>query len=357
MYIWRASSLYDYVRSPALSTLAFIFSYGSSTESKKKGEKQLKEQQKKQLRKAKSLFRKLTMAAYQSANPNDVSIGKDAMWDDLEKMNDDVSKNWLFCLRTLWFPLTSTCRLFMQNALINAQIELLSDKLSLMELNALNDLLGGPDAVEEGSTKSVCVSALVDVRQCAIETAAGAERQSLIAIQKRNEARKEASDKAREAKLSKASNPWSKEELSALSKAIKKYPAGGSNRWDAIALFVNNLLKLPNPRTKEECIEKYNQIASASAAAMPSTATAMPSTATAADAAGSAESTAEEGGGGGPWTEEQDSLLQEMLRMYPADMEKNERWKMIAKGVPGKTKKECVDRFKAIREAVRQGKS
>ena len=95
MYIWRASSLYDYVRSPALSTLAFIFSYGSSTESKKKGEKQLKEQQKKQLRKAKSLFRKLTMAAYQSANPNDVSIGKDAMWDDLEKMNDDVSKNWL----------------------------------------------------------------------------------------------------------------------------------------------------------------------------------------------------------------------------------------------------------------------
>ena len=150
-------------------------------------------------------------------------------------------------------------------------------------------------------------------------------------------------------KLSKASNPWSKEELSALSKAIKKYPAGGSNRWDAIALFVNNLLKLPNPRTKEECIEKYNQIASASAAALISTATA-----TAADAAGSAESTAEDGG---PWTEEQDSLLQEMLRNYPADMEKNERWKMIAKGVPGKTKKECVDRFKAIREAVRQGKS
>ena len=49
--------------------------------------------------------------------------------------------------------------------------------------------------------------------------------------------------------------------------------------------------------------------------------------------------------------------MYEVLRMYPADMEKNERWKMIAKGVPGKTKKECVDRFKAIREAVRQGKS
>lgn len=77
----------------SLSSLTFTFSYGSSTESKKKGEKQIKEQQKKQLRKAKSLFRKLTMAAYQSANPNDVSIGKDAVWDDLEKMNDDVSVN------------------------------------------------------------------------------------------------------------------------------------------------------------------------------------------------------------------------------------------------------------------------
>jgi len=34
------------------------------------------------------------MAAYQSMNPNDSSeTGNDAVWDDLEKMNDDVSKN------------------------------------------------------------------------------------------------------------------------------------------------------------------------------------------------------------------------------------------------------------------------
>ena len=57
---------------------------------------------------------------------------------------------------------------------------------------------------------------------------------------------------------------------------------------------------------------------------------------------------------GGPWTEEQDALLQEMLRKYPADMEKNERWKMIAKGVPDMTKKDCVERYKAIRDAVQK---
>ncbi len=66
---------------------------------------QIKEQQKKQLRKSKQLFRKLTMAAYQSANPNDISIGNNAVWDDLEKMNDDVSKQ---ASHMKWYILHST---------------------------------------------------------------------------------------------------------------------------------------------------------------------------------------------------------------------------------------------------------
>ena len=75
-------------------------------ESQKKDAKKLKEQQKKQLRKAKQLFRKLTMAAYQAANPNDSSIGNDAVWDDLEKMNDDVSSS-------LWMTVTMLCACLM----------------------------------------------------------------------------------------------------------------------------------------------------------------------------------------------------------------------------------------------------
>lgn len=218
-----------------------------------------------------------------------------------------------------------------------------------MELTSLNDVMGGPDAVEEGSNVSVCVEALAEVKQCAEETAAGAERQSLMAIQQRNVARKEAADNAREAKLSRASSPWSKEELAALAKAVKKYPPGGSNRWDAIALFVNNLCKLSDTRSKEDCIEKYNQIA---ASAAPPSAVAAATT-SADGGGGEANADSEEGG----WTEEQNALLQEMLRKFPADMDKNERWKAIAKGVPSKTKKECVQRFKDIREAVKQGKN
>ena len=56
------------------------------------------------------------------------------------------------------------------------------------------------------------------------------------------------------------------------------------------------------------------------------------------------------------WTEEQDSLLQEGLAKYPATMDKNERWDSIAKGVKDKSKKDCVDRFKSIREALKNKK-
>lgn len=263
------------------------------------------------------------MTAYQAAIPNPQSTGK--VWDDLEQMNDDI--------------------------------ELLCDKLSTLELNSLSDALGGAAAVEEDGAAPICVDALVEVRQCAQETAAGelqlgsaisvtcchlissyyvgVERQSLLAINQRKKGREEAAEKAREAKIARAPAPWTKDEMSALAKGVKKYPPGGSNRWDAIALFINNLCKQPDPRTKEECIEKYNQIAASAA----------PQAAEKNDKDTADASVA--------WTEDQDNLLQEMLRKYPASMDKNERWTAIAKGVPGKTKKECVERFKSIREAVR----
>jgi len=56
------------------------------------------------------------------------------------------------------------------------------------------------------------------------------------------------------------------------------------------------------------------------------------------------------------WTEEQNKQLQEGLVKFPASLDKNERWTSIAKGVAGKNKKECVLRFKGIREALKQKK-
>ncbi len=41
---------------------------------------------------------------------------------------------------------------------------------------------------------------------------------------------------------------------------------------------------------------------------------------------------------------------------FPASMDKNERWKSIADGVEGKSKKECAERYKQLRAALQKKK-
>ena len=180
-----------------------------------------------------------------------------------------------------------------------------------------------------------------------------ADNQKVIEENRKREARRqEAVQKEAAAKAARASKPWTKEELSAIIKAVKKYPAGGANRWETIAGFVNNLCKQEDPRSKEQCIEKYNQITTANPTTESSSSTpnkpnknaGEKATARAAAMANNA------------WTEEQIKQLQKGLSKFPGSMEKNERWVQISKGVSGKTKKECVQRFKVIRATLKRSK-
>ena len=123
--------------------------------------------------------------------------------------------------------------------------------------------------------------------------------------------------------------PWSKAELAALAKASKKFPPGsGIRRWDQIALAVG--------RPAQECTEMFNQVT------RPKTTTTNDSNTT--DAVSK------------DWTPEQDQQLKAALAKFPASMDKNERWASISKAVENKTKKECVQRFKTIREALQATK-
>merc|ERR1711957_376061 len=179
--------------------------------------------------------------------------------------------------------------------------------------------------------------------------------------QKREAKRLEAVQKEAAAKAARASKPWAKEELAAVVKAVKKYPAGGANRWETIALFVNNLCKLDDLRTKEQCIEKFNQVTAANKTTTGSNTSSSSSSTNQESSKSSPHKSNKQKGGGGAnkiiqaaeWSEEQVKKLQAGLSKFPAKMEKNERWAAIAKCVPGKTKKECVQRFKAIRVALK----
>lgn len=54
------------------------------------------------------------------------------------------------------------------------------------------------------------------------------------------------------------------------------------------------------------------------------------------------------------WSVEQQKALEDALRTYPASMDKNERWTKIAAAVPDKGKKDCVKRFKELREQMKK---
>ena len=131
--------------------------------------------------------------------------------------------------------------------------------------------------------------------------------------------------------------PWTKEEITFLSKAVRKYPAGGKNRWGAIATYFNNSNSTFD-RTKEECIAQFKQPKS-------TTTTTEQKVAPSNDTNSEDPSTI--------WSEEQVKQLQIGLSNNPPSMNKNERWTNIAKGVTGKNKKHCVERFKMIRSAMK----
>lgn len=148
---------------------------------------------------------------------------------------------------------------------------------------------------------------------------------------------------------SKTKIPFAKEELVALAKAVKKFPPGGANRWDQIATYINNLCQSENPRTKEECIDTFNHLNKAAKPVQNGGSNGVIPPLVSQPVEPTSETT-------DGWTVEQDQQLQSGLAKYSASMDKNERWTKIAQEVTGKSKKDCVQRFKTIREAIKAKK-
>lgn len=146
---------------------------------------------------------------------------------------------------------------------------------------------------------------------------------------------------------------WTEDERSCLAKAAGKFPAGAQQRWNTIANYINTTLSLKQPLTGEECIKEYKDVQGAlgraglsgagptRSAGVSTTAVSRPAVAAPADDI---------------WSDAQQKQLEAALAANPASMETNERWKAIAAAVEGKTKKECVARFKLLREKLRGSK-
>lgn len=198
------------------------------------------------------------------------------------------------------------------------------------------------------------------------------------------------------------SREWRREELGLLAKGLSKYPGGTQNRWKCIKEFLQQ--EGGFTRTEKEVVTKAkeqndsSQLKSMSSKLNSDSVSAMMAdnkgaklearetkleqtlkTAEASSAAGKTEafspparkavdaspksaaaaapkSAAASGSSEADWTPEQQSALENALRKYPGTMDKNERWNKIAEDVPGKTRKDCVARFKFLSDALKAGK-
>ncbi|XP_068714425.1 dnaJ homolog subfamily C member 2-like [Montipora capricornis] len=188
----------------------------------------------------------------------------------------------------------------------------------------------------------------------------------------REKMRQEATVETKETTKSKdsdeISDDWTEDQTQLLIKAVNLFPAGTASRWKVISDYVNmhaktgtlrdsklvikkvkNLKKL-DPGKKEEvnrnAFARFDKDHSQSKGAQSDPTVRYNGT----DSSRSSQVTTEK-----PWTSEEQRLLERALRSYPASTP--ERWDRIAESLPGRTKKECMKRYKDLVEMVKAKKA
>lgn len=140
---------------------------------------------------------------------------------------------------------------------------------------------------------------------------------------------------------------WTDEDLTELTRLTKKYPNGTLSRWEVIAEHMNRSvqevtfqaarLKEPTYRPPSDSVaETIVQEATKKAKKI--------STMPADEKQGSAETA---------WSQEDQKLLETAIVKYPKTTA-GDRWQKIANSVPGRTKEECLARYKYLVQKVKE---
>uniref|UniRef100_A0A8D2LW65 DnaJ homolog subfamily C member 2 n=1 Tax=Varanus komodoensis TaxID=61221 RepID=A0A8D2LW65_VARKO len=158
------------------------------------------------------------------------------------------------------------------------------------------------------------------------------------------------------------SKNWSEDDLQLLIKAVNLFPAGTNSRWEVIANYMNlhstsgikrtakdvinkakSLQKL-DPHQKDDINKKAFDKFKKEHGVVPQAESATPSERFEASFTDSS-----------PWTTEEQKLLEQALKTYPVNTP--ERWEKIAASVPGRSKKDCMKRYKELVEMVKAKKA
>ncbi|XP_050068477.1 uncharacterized protein F54F2.9 [Anopheles maculipalpis] len=164
-------------------------------------------------------------------------------------------------------------------------------------------------------------------------------------------------DKGAHTPLPQSGGLWTEDDLTELVRLVKKYPGGTSNRWEVIAeLMQRTVEEITYMAAKmKDCgyrlphqSDGTNASDTAQAAAVGAAAAAKVKTKTR-DSGPNETATSN-------WTQQQQQALEVAIQKYPKSAN-YDRWQKIANSVPGKSKEECVARYKYLVELVKKQKS
>jgi len=171
---------------------------------------------------------------------------------------------------------------------------------------------------------------------------------------------------------SKSGQEWGTEELQLMIKAVKLFPAGTAHRWDVVTEFINQHNGGVSVRTVKETIAKAKEMQSGNFAMNSlmeevnkmayenlqkgQKKEVLERAAMESEATERTDSLAEQAGlNPSPWTPDEQKLLEQALKTY--DSKTPERWERISEAVPGRSKKDCMKRYKELAELVKAKKA
>ncbi|KAI4590092.1 hypothetical protein MJG53_001141 [Ovis ammon polii x Ovis aries] len=230
------------------------------------------------------------------------------------------------------------------------EVEKLCDRLELASLQCLNETL-------TSSTK--------EVGKAALEKQIEEINEQIRKEKEEAEARMRQASKNAEKSAGGGGNGskhWSEDDLQLLIKAVNLFPAGTNSRWEVIANYMNihsssgvnrtakdvigkakSLQKL-DPHQKDDINKKAFDKFKKEHGVVPQADNATPSERFEGPCTDFT-----------PWTTEEQKLLEQALKTYPVNTP--ERWEKIAEAVPGRTKKDCMKRYKELVEMVKAKKA
>ncbi|XP_059151101.1 dnaJ homolog subfamily C member 2-like [Physella acuta] len=162
---------------------------------------------------------------------------------------------------------------------------------------------------------------------------------------------------------------WSELETQILIKAVNLFPAGTQDRWEVIANFISQHVTGSNKNAKDVLSKakelqksdlklreevKKNAFAQFEQSHRAAKSGDMEKPSERLESVGE-QQVRETGSNQAPWTAEEQKLLEQALKSYPAS--ETDRWDKISAVIPSRSKKDCMKRYKELCELVKAKKN